>query len=576
MPNTTRTANRPTSPRNLYFHGWAVAILTLCFSARAVDNVTQMGIKGDGKTDDTAAVQRLLDRGASSLLFPHGIYRLGTVFVPSNTELRFSPGAVVRVNPLQLKGKRLLVLTGGNVRIEGPSFDVTVETGKPFEPATLETLVYGKGLANLRITQLHAVLPAVPDCRKAGLAVLRFENCHDIEVAHCTVANVHSLVRTSFCTNLSVHENRAESCQYMTLFENGCEGLRHYANWSRRVTFQCQWWGGDANDTHGWVAGNTARVIYRGRKPGDPGYDPNTAGAYDVSVQNNYAEYGTCLAWGSKGRDVIFDGNTARFMADMAYDVEGCENVIFSDNIAINSNAAGIGCYFWTDKVLITGNLVQVLDEGDAKYKGDFVRLQCPGEDPDHFGTGQALISGNLFVSELKDKVPRINVEACRDVTIAGNKFTNGRITTINNSRYVTIANNDFVCNLVSPYSCVSVGGGGARQDTITGNTFRRTVAGNDGGKNQAAIVTVGSNYNYPVLHRVESNSVDGWPHAIACTSRAKNKKPRFIIRNNAVTGDIRLIGPVASYRKFVDGNLDMTTLQPITPLLCELGKATR
>ena len=64
-----------------------------------------------------------------------------------------------------------------------------------------------------------------------------------------------------------------------------------------------------------------------------PGYEPNTAGVYDITVENNTAVNGMCLAWGSKGRNILIANNLARFMSDLAYDTEGGENVVISGNI---------------------------------------------------------------------------------------------------------------------------------------------------------------------------------------------------------------------------------------------------
>jgi len=527
-------------------------------------NAKKFDVKGDGETDDTVAAQALLNSGASSVFFPDGVYLLGTLTVPAETEVRFAPRAVFKINPARIKDKKLIVLRGDRITLDGITFDFTAPNGKQIDAQKLKCLIYGEGVRHVRITRLCA-LKRKKAPKGYATDVVRLEHCRNIEIDHCRIANLHSLINTTFCQNLSVHENRAESSQYITLFGTGSEWLRHYANWSSHVVFQCQWWGGDGNDTHAWVPDGTARVVHRGSKPGDPGYNANTAGVYDVSVQNNYAEYGTCLAWGSKGRNVLFDGNVARFMDDMAYDTEGCENVVFSNNIAINSKCCGIGCYFWSEKVLITGNLVMILDDGDDRYKGGFVRLHCPGEDPDHFGVGQALIEGNLFVSELKGKLPTVNIEACRDVTITGNKFTNGRITTCNNSRHVTIVNNDFVCNVPGNYSCIIIRPGGALQDIIRGNTFRRQTNENAPGASHVAIFTIGDNFNYPVLHLIETNFIDGWRHSITCVSRARNKKPRFVLRNNSISGKITLIGSPASYKKLVEGNLSVTSLNPVT-----------
>lgn len=109
--------------------------------------------------------------------------------------------------------------------------------------------------------------------------------------------------------------------------------------------------------------------------PGTPGFHRDTAGTYDISVQNNFAEHGTTLAWGSKGRNILISGNIARYMDDLAYDTEGGENVVISNNISVNSACAGIGCYFYGERVLIANNQVLVFEEGAEKQRGNFIRL---------------------------------------------------------------------------------------------------------------------------------------------------------------------------------------------------------
>src|SRR5690606_39960137 len=119
--------------------------------------------------------------------------------------------------------------------------------------------------------------------------------------------------------------------------------------------YQCVWRGGspDPSRKHPKVPHGTANVVHRDVELEDPKFVPHTRGIYDVMVQNNYAEYGTVLCWGNKARQVVVDGNTARCMFDYAYGSEGDENVIYSNNISINSCVAGIMSLYWGEKMLI-------------------------------------------------------------------------------------------------------------------------------------------------------------------------------------------------------------------------------
>jgi hypothetical protein len=62
--------------------------------ATAVD-VAQRGVHPNEELDQTKAIQNLLDQGGT-ICFPAGVYRAGTLHLPSNTSIYLAPGAVVR------------------------------------------------------------------------------------------------------------------------------------------------------------------------------------------------------------------------------------------------------------------------------------------------------------------------------------------------------------------------------------------------------------------------------------------------------------------------------------------------
>ncbi len=76
------------------------AILTLPISADARNhNVTQHGAVGDGKTLDTAAIQKTIDAchaaGGGTVYFPTGKFLSGTIHLKSNVTLHLSPGSTL-------------------------------------------------------------------------------------------------------------------------------------------------------------------------------------------------------------------------------------------------------------------------------------------------------------------------------------------------------------------------------------------------------------------------------------------------------------------------------------------------
>lgn len=67
-------------------------------STPAMRNVRDYGAAGDGKTLDTAAIQRAIDDGGI-VHFPAGTYLSGTLYLKSNGGLDLAPGAVLLASP---------------------------------------------------------------------------------------------------------------------------------------------------------------------------------------------------------------------------------------------------------------------------------------------------------------------------------------------------------------------------------------------------------------------------------------------------------------------------------------------
>jgi len=68
-------------------------------SSGPVLDVARYGAKGDGTTDDTAAIQRALDDASArhgTVVFPQGDFLTGALFVKSNTTVRIDHGATLR------------------------------------------------------------------------------------------------------------------------------------------------------------------------------------------------------------------------------------------------------------------------------------------------------------------------------------------------------------------------------------------------------------------------------------------------------------------------------------------------
>lgn len=88
---------------------FAIACVTGALAASG-GNVRDFGAVGDGKTDDTAAIQRAIDAGGA-VRFPSGTYLTGSVYLKSDGGLDLEPGAVIKAHPDLSKWPRRDCLT---------------------------------------------------------------------------------------------------------------------------------------------------------------------------------------------------------------------------------------------------------------------------------------------------------------------------------------------------------------------------------------------------------------------------------------------------------------------------------
>jgi hypothetical protein len=594
--------------------------LSLTFDVSAATSVLELGLKGDGTTDDTAALQKALADGHLDLHFPPGTYLLGTVELPKNATIRFAPQARVKVESSQIvelandedpkdNVRPLWLLKGDRILVEGLDaegvFEAQGKDKRGRARAAVNHIIYGQGVANVSFSRLRAVLAEKKPRELPNLIGLK--ECRDIVLTDSHIENLGHGLRVERCRNVSVHGNRALFCNTITTFTHS-ESLRHYDNWSRRVIYQCVFRGGspDPSRKAPRVPLGSADKVVRGLDPKQPGYNPHLDGTYDIQISHNYAEYGRTLAWGNKARQVLFEGNISRFMTDYSYGVEGCENVVFANNTSINAKSVGIMSMYWGEKLVITGNLVIVRDEpyvqefsqceSQSGYWGGLLRFhhgpttKADAAAGSRYGAGKAFVSGNLLVNELHDRLRSISIEAGRDVTLSANKIVNGWIRK-SGAGDVSILGNEFVSDMPLPHGIVGLGAG-TGQAIVKDNIMRFTAGkpapaapkpaaptgkdeaepAQDTEKLQIALPAISNTTGAKTMTMllVEGNVIQGWTaDAIRLDAALRDGEPiRFIVRGNSVEGAIRIAGPPQSYRSVVTNNLHLKTLETVQPVL--------
>jgi len=587
-----------------------IACLLLAFPLHGASDLRTLGLKGDGVTDDTAALQAALEGGNRELVFPPGTYLLGTVDVPSDVVLRGEAGARLRINPEAIRTysgeaasktnfRCVFALKGDRITLRDLEFDFTLtEADDVAADRRPGALVVAEKHSVLRLIGLRAERPepvrplpvaerkreryargaAPANKRSFHLALMRYSQ--DIVMDGCRGAFLANMLDLYHCTRVWSLNNRCVHSNAITCSRGGEEFLWHMGNWSSGVRHQCRFWGGNSNDTRRLKPDSpgrdTATIVRRGSRDGDADYNRFTVGAFDIFIVNNYGEYGRTLAWGSKGRHVFFRGNIGRFTNDYVLGVEGCEEAIFDGNIVVNGNTCGLAAYYWSEKVVMTGNLVLVKDEPidmeqswfptPEGYQGGLIRLHAAG--PSHkSGTGQAVIRGNLLISELTDRPRGIRIEAGRDVLITGNKIVNGAIFTKGGSGQVTIADNDFTMTLSAMRPWITLAPA-MKHAVIRGNTFRSTVSPERRSPTEMLIRAEADGHRRgPVLRVIEDNLMQGFPLAIWARALSRGPQPdAFLIRENQLDGLIRYEGLESAARFRVADNIDLNRMRKAEP----------
>lgn len=101
----------------VFFNTAFISVKTI---SATVINVKTFGAKGDGKTDDTKAIQRAITESkGKQVLIPQGIYRISYLTVPNNVTITGTKAVLKSNKPISY----VLRITGSKVNIQGLVID---------------------------------------------------------------------------------------------------------------------------------------------------------------------------------------------------------------------------------------------------------------------------------------------------------------------------------------------------------------------------------------------------------------------------------------------------------------------
>ena len=141
-------------------------------SLRPVSNVLDYGVKNDGQTDVTDALNSILSTGNNNLFFPGGVYAISdTLNVPSGTRITLSSGAIIRAIS---------------------DMGTMIALSRPVE-STVTTVIGGKGQIDGNGHASNGIVGAGTTINIDGLQI---SNCKGIalDLSHAHAAIVNNIV----------------------------------------------------------------------------------------------------------------------------------------------------------------------------------------------------------------------------------------------------------------------------------------------------------------------------------------------------------------------------------------------
>lgn len=369
-----------------------------------VVSVKDFGAKGDGKTDDTAAITAAIQTVKST-------YNKGTVFFPAGTYI------ISKTVPL-LSGINIVGVGDGSVIAErGLAANTAMMSGTDISDVTVEKMMFVSETGMVT----HRAVEAVSSRR------IRIQNNRAVR---CTVAHVigydgaygyDTVIRDNVVEGL-VSAEPLQYCQGQGIVISYIRDSIVTGNRIENVSHGIQWWGGDAN-------------------PAGLGSPENDRRCKNVVISNNIVTgCGGGGIWGAMGENMTITNNIVTNCYDVGIDLEGTFYSTVSNNVVYDCKNGGIVVFFLCKGTVFSGNTVY--SEGDVQYTFKIFNSTQSTLNED------VLVTGNTFIHN-GDTYGLAGADAgdCTEkIVYTSNLFVNVLLRqSAHNSRFTQVTGNHFI-----------------------------------------------------------------------------------------------------------------------------------
>ncbi|AKM82523.1 TPA: hypothetical protein DD449_01740 [Candidatus Berkelbacteria bacterium] len=517
------------------------------------------GAKGDGITDDTAAIQKAVN-SVNFVYFPGGIYKVSyPITLRSNVRVHGASASSTHIKQAfntsdsnKSSEENIFVVRGNypnfitNVTVDNFTFDGIAGTdsiiGTALDVIDGRNIVFsGNTVNNMNLFSSGVHYPinvwdgTSDPARTAGLT-------NDLQLNY----NISVINNTGAITTKSPNRGLAIGIKYSRTVQVSNNRLTNY---NEGLT----WWGGDANPS-------------RGGKVGNPRWVKN------LTIKNNNVKNTWAGIWGSMGDGILVDSNYVERCDDVCLDAEGSNNVTFSNNQAKNAGYAVLATWHFSNNVNFVKNTVT---QDGSYYKGDKGRnLYSHSNDTNLVGNINIKLESNSlnytgadgigYVTKSASRTFKANLNYLKNVVFKFDQNNScGFLLTSNTFDLTKNIGNESViyADKVWPDGASAICNAVVQNNQIKSSVNQSSAL--------AGIDISATGYNTTTDNTISGNSIAGFAKSIHIYGNSGNIGiiEKFHILNNKVSGRIVDNSPKGRSVNDFSGNVDFSG-KIITPVV--------